>query len=319
MIKIMAISLFLVVILIGNAAKTMAYEGLAPGRILWIFDGDTFQVSHAAAPQGEAVRARHYDTPEKGDLAECPAEAELAQQATVVAKRLLPRGSTVLLSDFGRDRYGRLLAAVTLPDGRDLAAVMVRAGLAHPYEGGKKASWCLPLQRPRGDDRKAKGRSAPRARKGQAPAASGRRPGPGCPENPQADRWRALRVSGATPPGPGPLALATPGSTTRKRFAAHKRTALNAVSFSGDQAMARVIIDNSKEKFGSHVSIANLAAFSFHGLFSDDINIYAAADIVRRDWPFEVADIEMEYATGICVTFNDGSCLAVGAWAEGEG
>jgi micrococcal nuclease len=39
------------------------------------------------------------------------------------------------------DRYGRSLARVTV-DGEDLAVVMVREGLARPYRGEKRASWC---------------------------------------------------------------------------------------------------------------------------------------------------------------------------------
>lgn len=114
------------------------------GRVLWVVDGDTYQISHIGAPQGESVRARHFDTPEKGDNAQCDAERVKAAQATAEARRLLPRDTVVLLSDFGRDRYGRLLATVTLPDGTDLAAWFVNNGLALPYEGGKKASWCFP-------------------------------------------------------------------------------------------------------------------------------------------------------------------------------
>src|SRR5690606_34629252 len=163
------------------------------------------------------VRARHFNTPEKGDLAECEFERIKAAQATEAARRLLPRGAVVRLANFGRDRYGRLLATITLADGRDLAAEMIGAGLAVPYEGGPRQSWCQPFRRRH--HRKAKGRSAPRARKGQAPAASGRRLGPGCPENLLRRSLRALRVSGATPPGPSPLALATPNPTTGKRFA----------------------------------------------------------------------------------------------------
>jgi len=112
------------------------------GRVLWVIDGDTFQISHAGAPEGEPVRARHFDTPEKGDRAHCEAERVKARQATAFARSLLPRGSTVGLADFGRDRYGRLLARLTLPDGRDLAAVMIEAGLAQPYTGGRKPDWC---------------------------------------------------------------------------------------------------------------------------------------------------------------------------------
>ncbi|EPY01754.1 thermonuclease family protein, partial [Magnetospirillum fulvum] len=99
------------------------------GRVQWVIDGDTVQISHAGAPEGEPVRARHFDTPEKGPKAHCEAERVKARQATALARSLLPRGSRVGLADFGRDRYGRLLARVTLADGRDLAAQMIEAGL----------------------------------------------------------------------------------------------------------------------------------------------------------------------------------------------
>ena len=39
-------------------------------------------------------------------------------------------------------------------------------------------------------------------------------------------------------------------------------------------------------------------------------------DILQRDWRFEIAESEMEYATGISATFKDGSRLSVGAWAD---
>lgn len=112
------------------------------GRVLWVIDGDTFQIGHAGAPEGEPVRARLFDTPEKGDRAHCESERVKARQATALARSLLPRGSRVGLADFGRDRYSRLLARVTLADGRDLAAQMIGAGLAQPYSGGRKPDWC---------------------------------------------------------------------------------------------------------------------------------------------------------------------------------
>jgi micrococcal nuclease len=128
----------------GGIAMASSPPSPVPGRVLWVIDGDTYQISHPDAPQGEPVRARHFDTPEKGSRAQCDAERIKAQQATQAARRLLPRGSTVLLSDFGRDRYGRLLATVTLSDGNDLASWFIGAGLAHPYEGGRKRGWCTP-------------------------------------------------------------------------------------------------------------------------------------------------------------------------------
>ncbi|WP_096704230.1 thermonuclease family protein [Magnetospirillum sp. 15-1] len=130
-------------ILVASAVGSGSFAA-EPGRVLWVIDGDTYQIAHAGAPQGESVRARHFDTPEKGDRAQCEAERVKAMEATDAARRLLPKGSAVLLSDLGRDRYGRLLASVSLSDGTDVATWFIRNGLAHPYEGGRKASWCWP-------------------------------------------------------------------------------------------------------------------------------------------------------------------------------
>lgn len=114
------------------------------GRVLWVTDGDTYQIAHAGAPAGEPVRARHFDTPERGDRAGCDAERALAEKATAAARRILPRGAKVWLSDLGRDRYGRLLATITLSDGTGLAERLIGAGLAIPYHGGRRSTWCGP-------------------------------------------------------------------------------------------------------------------------------------------------------------------------------
>lgn len=218
MIRIICASLFLVVFIFINSGKSWAYENFISGRMLWVIDGDTYQITSQIAPDGEPVRARHFDTPEKGDRAACEAERVKARQATEAAGRLLPRGAAVLLSDLGRDRYSRLLAAVSLPDGRDLAAVMIGAGLAVPYEGGKKLGWCQPFRRRHRDDSK-KGLSAPRTVKGKCRAA----PVIGGRDAPKIRRRIAARPSGfgSYPAQPPTLDRAHPDFTTRKRFAPH--------------------------------------------------------------------------------------------------
>ncbi|PNU05825.1 hypothetical protein [Novosphingobium guangzhouense] len=75
-------------------------------------------------------------------------------------------------------------------------------------------------------------------------------------------------------------------------------------------------VDNTAEIFGSVTSIADLAQFSFAGEDSQRLHIYRAEEIARTDWRDEIRDMEMEYATGISVTFNDGSKLHVAAWAD---
>jgi micrococcal nuclease len=139
--RLLAVLATLQVVMIGYALAQPTY---VPGVVMWVIDGDTYRIRYDGMPQGESVRARHFDTAEKGDRAQCQEEAQKALQGSELARRLLPNGSVVLLSNFGRDRYGRLLATVTLTDGRDLATVMIDSGLAHPYEGGRKRGWCSP-------------------------------------------------------------------------------------------------------------------------------------------------------------------------------
>lgn len=157
------------------------------------------------------------ETPEKGDRAACEAERVKALQATELARRLLPRGEAVRLSDFGRDRYGRLLAAIRLADGRDLASVMIGAGLAVPYEGGEKASWCQPFRRRHRDGSK-RGLSAPSTVKGKCRAA----PVIGGRDAPKIRKRIAARPPGFRryPARPPTLDRAPPDFTTGKRCGA---------------------------------------------------------------------------------------------------
>jgi endonuclease YncB( thermonuclease family) len=39
------------------------------------------------------------------------------------------------------DRYGRTLASVTV-NGRDVGEILIGEGLARPYQGGRRGSWC---------------------------------------------------------------------------------------------------------------------------------------------------------------------------------
>ena len=71
---------------------------------------------------------------------QCPLEIRLAREARARMSALVARG--VSLHPHGPDRYGRLLAAVRDRQGRDVAAVMIREGLAGPYGGERRWNWC---------------------------------------------------------------------------------------------------------------------------------------------------------------------------------
>jgi endonuclease YncB( thermonuclease family) len=113
------------------------YQGpwRVPGQVLRVVDGDTFialldvgwGIFHQPK-KGVRVLADGggaYDAPDR----QTP---EAMRAATVAARSLLPVGVEVLITSYriaaDVDAFGRTLASVRLPDGRDYAAVMTAAG-----------------------------------------------------------------------------------------------------------------------------------------------------------------------------------------------
>ncbi|GAB4181970.1 MAG: hypothetical protein OHK0024_21080 [Thalassobaculales bacterium] len=97
-------------------------------------DGDSLALG------AERIRVLGVDTPEIAGR--CPAEIALARRARALTQALLDRGP-VTIERAGRDRWGRTLARVWI-DGRDLADLLIAAGLGRPYSGGRRQSWCRP-------------------------------------------------------------------------------------------------------------------------------------------------------------------------------
>ena len=88
-------------------------------RVVGVTDGDTLTVLHAG--HSETVRLVGVDAPERRQ-----AYGERAKRFT--ADLAFDRSVTVRTT--GRDRYGRRLGEVVLPDGRSLNQELVRAGYA---------------------------------------------------------------------------------------------------------------------------------------------------------------------------------------------
>lgn len=115
----------------------------SPGRAV-AYDGDTLYVLVPELPgklRQVSVRVLGIDTPEiRG---RCEAERRLAVEARDYLVSLFEGADLVVLDVDGWDKYGgRIDARVITPDGRDLAALLVAAGLARPYDGGKRQGWC---------------------------------------------------------------------------------------------------------------------------------------------------------------------------------
>ena len=89
------------------------------GKVVGVIDGDSIRVMHEG--KAEQIRLIGVDCPEKrqpfGTRAkEYTSELAFGQEVTVYGD--------------SRDRYGRTLAEVLLPDGRSLNQALLRAGLA---------------------------------------------------------------------------------------------------------------------------------------------------------------------------------------------
>ena len=78
------------------------------------------------------------DTPEMRDKR--PEIKALAQKAKRFTKVNLKGGETVMLKNMQRGKYFRIVADVYI-DGKNLAESPIAAGLAKPYDGGKKPEW----------------------------------------------------------------------------------------------------------------------------------------------------------------------------------
>jgi micrococcal nuclease len=112
---------------LAAAARTAGSGGFTlRGTVTYVVDGDTVHVS--VAGREDKVRLIGIDTPEVG---QCD-----ATRATALARRLALRQPVTLVGDTTqatRDRYGRLLAYVLLPHGRDLGYQELAHGYARVY------------------------------------------------------------------------------------------------------------------------------------------------------------------------------------------
>jgi endonuclease YncB( thermonuclease family) len=138
--------IFILMLLIGPAAA----QGQVPlpaeknARVISVYDGDTLRAVASVWLGTEittSVRLRGIDTPEM--RGKCAAEKARAIAARDALLELAPVGSVVVLTDIAPDKYqGRIVARVLLPDGRDVSTILLAAGHARAYDGGRRSGWC---------------------------------------------------------------------------------------------------------------------------------------------------------------------------------
>ena len=114
----------------ANPARTAPAEESA--KVVWVHDGDTVTVR--IGPRKEKVRLIGIDTTELD--AEGPWSRDLAYSARDYARGRIKGRQAILRKDpltSDRDKYGRLLRYVILPDGTNFNEEMIRKGYARAY------------------------------------------------------------------------------------------------------------------------------------------------------------------------------------------
>jgi endonuclease YncB( thermonuclease family) len=113
------------------------------GKVVRVLDGDTIGILHNQHP--EHIRLNGIDCPEKGQ-----AYGTRAKQATSE----LVFGKEVTLHTFGKDKYGRTIADVILPDETNVNYTLVEEGWCWWYR--KYAPGDTVLEQLEADAREAK-------------------------------------------------------------------------------------------------------------------------------------------------------------------
>ncbi|WP_377404656.1 thermonuclease family protein [Plastorhodobacter daqingensis] len=109
--------LAIVVLSVGPAS---AQTNTVSGAVRYVTDGDTLSLRGVDRP----IRVWGLDAPERNERG--------ASAATSTLQRLVAGQSlTCRVRDI--DRYGRIVGQCFLPDGRDIAAQMIAAGVAREY------------------------------------------------------------------------------------------------------------------------------------------------------------------------------------------
>tara|TARA_R100000030_G_scaffold79591_3_gene62464 strand:- start:406 stop:858 length:453 start_codon:yes stop_codon:yes gene_type:complete len=140
---LVAAAIFLTIVLIAFNVLADSFLNMREFRGNVCYDGDTCYVLAPTLPeplQKMSVRILGIDTPEM--RAECAEEKKLALKGRELANKMFRSAEKIIFDNLKWDKYGgRVLADVYL-DGKSYKDEIINAGLARPYDGGTKESWC---------------------------------------------------------------------------------------------------------------------------------------------------------------------------------
>ncbi len=103
-----------------------------PGRVISVADGDTLSIIDSG---GSTSKIRLYGI-------DCPELKQAGGEAAAAFTRALAFFSNVEARRMDKDRHGRSVAIITLPDGRVLNEELLRSGHAWLYERYCKSPRC---------------------------------------------------------------------------------------------------------------------------------------------------------------------------------
>ena len=133
---LLIIAAVLVSVGLHRAAQDNATAGKneLSAKVVTVIDGDTFNARIDEHGRIERVRVIGIDTPElaRAGSPDQPYAQKAKQQARTLlsSRRVLLRLDRANEQRSHRDKYGRLLAHVELPDGSDFSELMIEQGLA---------------------------------------------------------------------------------------------------------------------------------------------------------------------------------------------
>jgi endonuclease YncB( thermonuclease family) len=147
-VAVAALALLLVLVPAWLAPARESLPGPVRADVIEVYDGDTLIV-RARIWLGQVVstkvRLAGVDAPEL--RGRCSREKLMARDARRFVERKLAGGG-VTLRDIRFGKYaGRVLARVITAEGEDLGKALLAAGLARPYRGGRRGSWCQDAER----------------------------------------------------------------------------------------------------------------------------------------------------------------------------
>lgn len=128
--------------IVSAQASSKHFGNATASELVSVYDGDTFRVNVDGWPeiigQNMSIRVNGIDTPERRDKRENI--KQLAQAAKEVVVTLLREAESIELRNMQRGKYFRIVADVYV-DGNSLADILIKKGLAKPYDGGTKPEW----------------------------------------------------------------------------------------------------------------------------------------------------------------------------------